>query len=365
MNSIQMAIIVFIVLIILFTLGYYWYDDARFKKRVENNFNQSTKDALIDEPKRATVFDSVDPNQEDRFQILQKDIANKDIFADAVPDDSVEAFFVKLDQVTFPFTEGVSERFDLVIDIVFEEPKKLKILPEIGQFTHKYFVFYVLSKNNLWEVCEKGKKYQALALKLVVQLVDGEGVISQAQIHNIYNELRTFVINNHAHIRCSEYEIAVKHIQEQMKLLNNVELILDLYLLTLDKLDFATISKFLKANDFIEDNGIFHYMMNNNLLFTIADEAHNPLKNSDEYNTLSIVAKLHLNSDPLFVVDKIFDLGEKFMETFESRILTSNKQVITQKEYTQLYNYVKNYTDSMHKKNIELGGTLMTRLFNK
>ena len=37
MNPIQIAIIAFVLIVILLTLGYYWYDDARFKKKVENN----------------------------------------------------------------------------------------------------------------------------------------------------------------------------------------------------------------------------------------------------------------------------------------------------------------------------------------
>ena len=415
MNPIQIAIIAFIVIVILLTLGYYWYDDIRFKKKVEDKFNQSTRDVLVEENKVA-VLDSVDSEQEQEVQIMRKDIApsaklakdpllddvvvepstindphttakaknnqhellqeepnlfniareenaHPDTDAD-VPEDSVEAFFVKLDKVNFPFVKDIDNNFDLIIDIVFEEAKKIKILPEIAQFTHKYFVFYVLDKDDVWQMVEKGKKYTAKALKLVVQLVDQDGVISQAQIENIYNELHKFVINNDAHIRCSDYEASLQHIQEQIKLLANIELVLELYLLTKDHHSYAAISKFFNNNGLVDHDGRFDLIESGHSLFVISNEKQLPLKPNEENNLLSIVAKLHLYDKPLYIVDKIFDLAEKFMQEFESRILTTNKQVVGQREYDQLYNHVKNYIDSAHKKQISLGGTLIHRLFN-
>ena len=98
-------------------------------------------------------------------------------------------------------------------------------------------------------------------------------------------------------------------------------------------------------------------------MFTIGNESQNSLDTHDEFSTLSIVAPLHLHENPLYIVDKIFDLGERFMAKFESRILTSNKQVLGQREYDQLLTFIKNYVDSAKKKQIKLGGELIRRLF--
>ncbi|MBP9743307.1 MAG: hypothetical protein KBD37_08115 [Burkholderiales bacterium] len=402
MNPIQMAIIAFVVIVILLTLGYYWYDDARFKRKVESNFNQATKDALTDENK-ITLFDSVGPHlNEHNSKFMQKDIAvdNHVVKHDPllgevphknehsqhlppkqhtlldhnleekvshvtlnIPDDSVEAFFMKLDKLDFPFANEVNLQLDLVIDIVFEESKKLKVLPEITQFTPKHFVCYVMDKDNVWQVFEKGHKYQVKAIKLVVQLLDSEGVISQAQIENIYNELHKFVIKNDAHIRCSDYETSIRAIQEQIKSLNNIELVLELYLLIKDKANYLTLSKFFNSNGLVENQGYFNCIEEQHILYTLTDENQMPLAKTQEYNMFSIIAKLHLHKDPFHVLDKIFDLGEKVMSHFEARLLTTNKQVITQKEYEQLYDYVKRYVDSARKKHIQLGGDLITRLF--
>lgn len=376
MNPIQIAIIAFVVIVILLTLGYYWYDDARFKKKVEDNFNQETKDVLTDKH-QPTVLDSIDASKEDYAdKIIQKDVAkaasvSHDPLMDIphvepvhVPEDSVEAFFVKLDKIEFNFAGEISRELDLVIDLVFEEPRKLKVLPQISQFTHKHHVFYVLDKDNVWQLYEKGKKYVAKSLKLVVQIVDREGVISQAQVENIYNELHKFVINNEGHIRCSDYQSNIIRIQEQIKSLNNIELVLELYFLTREKQRFTELTKFFKENNLVENNGQFDFIEQGSILYSIANETNGALEKNAEYSTLSIVAKLHLHQKPQYVVDNIFDLAERFMAKFESRILTANKQVIGQREYDQLQNFVKNYSDSAEKKHIKLGSPLIRRIFN-
>ncbi len=394
MNPVQIAIIAGVVIIILLTLIYYWYDDIKFKRKVENNFNQMTKDVLQQE--QPLVLDSIDRGIEP-IAILQKDVHfdNDPLLGNAkpihkimpksieepthvfehnvenmpleiveeVPEDSVEAFFVKLDKLEFPYTKEINHDLDLVIDIVFEEPKKLKVLPDITQYTHKYFTFYVLNKDNQWQVFEKGPKHTLNALKLVIQLVDKEGVINQAQIANIYNELHKFVISNDAHIRCCDYEAKIERIQEQIKPLNNIELVLGLYLLLKDKQPIQTLNKFMLNYGGVNEQGIFIFGNKITPIFIISDENGNELEAGKEYNLLAIEAKLHLHANPLEIVDKIFDFSEHFMTQFESRVLSTNKQVLMQKDYDRLYSHVKNYAESAARKHILLGSALIKRLF--
>lgn len=397
MNPIQIGIIAFVVVVILLTLAYYWYDDIKFKRKVEDNFNQATRDVLNEE--KSVVLDGFEHGSETKSnKILQKDIETvsfdtsdpllgdlqkvetkvapaapvpviEEEFVESqpsepVPEDSAEAFFVRLDKIEFDYKGlEVKRDLDLIVDIVFEAPTKLKILPEITQFTHKSFVFYVLDKDNVWCEFEKGKKYIAKALKLVVQLVDKEGVISQPQIANIYNELHKFVISHDAHIRCSNYQLKIERIQEQIKLFKNIELVLELYLLTREKISTRMLSKFLISEGLVDNQGIFIFSDNNIPLFTISAEDGRELEAGSEYNKLAIVSKLHLHSNPIAVVDKIFDFGERFMTQFESRMLSTNQQVLTQREFDQLYNHVKNYKDSAEKKQIKLGSSLIKRIF--
>ncbi|MFN7093786.1 MAG: hypothetical protein ACK4M7_00335, partial [Burkholderiales bacterium] len=78
---------------------------------------------------------------------------------------------------------------------------------------------------------------------------------------------------------------------------------------------------------------------------------------------LSINASLHLQSEPLTVIDKIFDFAERFMQQFESRLLTANKQIFGQKDYEALNRYVTNYVATAAKNGVVLGGPLLKRLF--
>jgi hypothetical protein len=422
MNPIQIAVIIFIIIAILFTLIYYWYDDIRFKKKVESNFNKSVGDTLFT-TKKIAVFDGVDSNdnQDNQDSILQKDIvtthitdsadplfndttqqleynhttrSTNDLFQNHdiaqldnyketqdselvtannmfmepqhteidVPADSTEAFFVQLQKTPFQFSDLVNTNFDLVIDIVFEEPKKLKIFPEITQFTHKLFTAYVLTKNNEWQIFEKGQKYSATALKLVIQLIDYDGLISETQIDNIYNELHLFVIKNDAHIKCSDYKTSILNIQNKLKLYHNSINNLEMYIALHDKLNYNKLKNSLIDYGLVFQEGVFNYIEHGKVLFSVFSHDKQNFAINSEYNLLLIVAKLHLYHDPLHIFNKIFDIFEQFTLKFDSRILKNDKTVITEGEYTQLYNSINNYVIQSKSKAIDLGGVLMHRI---
>lgn len=71
MNSIQLGIVAVIAFLILVTIGYYWYQEIRFKRIVENNFNNSSFD--ISEASAAMVLES---NTNEVKPILQKILHN-------------------------------------------------------------------------------------------------------------------------------------------------------------------------------------------------------------------------------------------------------------------------------------------------
>ncbi|MCC2644920.1 MAG: hypothetical protein K0R94_698, partial [Burkholderiales bacterium] len=261
MDTIQLLIIATVVALILLTIGYYLYQEAKFKKMVENNFNQATDDIIIEDNKSFTL-DGIDTNKQSISNaILQKDMVIPDgepyndplfdmqkvdkkeftgnvkrdneasLFATDTPpaakipeykevihpEHSVEAFFANIHKIDFPFAKAINPDLDFIVDIGFEEITKIRVLPEISQFTNKAFAFYILDKNNLWSSFNRGEKYVARALKLVVPLVDYEGLTSQVQLSNIYNELHKFVMQNNAHIAKSNYEEAIAKIGYQIK----------------------------------------------------------------------------------------------------------------------------------------------------
>ena len=278
--------------------------------------------------------------------------------------DSTEAFFFQLDQVDFTFSSAIDTELDLVIDIVFESICKIKIFPDITQFTNKEFSIYVLEKNHVWNHFEKGQKYYAKALKIVINFIDHEGIITNVQIENIYHELHKFVINNNGHIRCSDYEKRLQIIQEQSLLYKKIELNLELYLVIKKPLDYSTLNKAFTKYGLVYKNEIFYCIENEKILFSIANADQTTIKPGYEYNMLSIRSNLHFQNNPLQILDKIFDVCEDFFVQFESRLLTTNKQIINQREYQQLCNYLINYTESNQKKGIKLGSPLVYRMFN-
>ena len=184
MDTIQLAIIAVVVALILMTISYYLYQEAKFKKMVENNFNQATHDVIVEENKAFTL-DGIDAQKQSTGNaILQKDVAIPEsaLHLDPLfdmhdnaspsktqdnlppvdpeialafkipeleeiihPEHSVEAFFADIHKVDFPFVNEINPGLDFVVDVGFEEAKKIKVLPEISQFTNKPFKFSFFS----------------------------------------------------------------------------------------------------------------------------------------------------------------------------------------------------------------------------
>jgi hypothetical protein len=408
MDTIQLTIIAAVVALILLTISYYLYQEAKFKKMVENNFNQSTHDVIIDENKTFTL-DGVDTNKQTTQDnaILPKDVALaensldddplfdmqeavtivtkpvadetpyvpvQDLFATKTPEvekveevihpeHSVEAFFADIHKVGFPFADQINCELDFVVDIGFEELRKIKVLPEISQFTDKPFKIYVLDKNNQWLLFNRGEKYVARALKFVVQLVDNEGLISQASLSNIYNEWHKFVMQNEAHIYRSDYEASISKIQHQIKHLEKIELNLSLFIITQESYSYSDLIRFFGGLGLIESNGFLQLAEGNQVVFKISAENGSAFKSANSYNLLQITACLHKQKDPHYAIEKIFDCAEKVMQNFEARLLTSNRNILGQKDYDAITLHVKKYADNAKQNGVELGGELINRVF--
>ena len=61
-------------------------------------------------------------------------------------------------------------------------------------------------------------------------------------------------------------------------------------------------------------------------------------------------------------IDKIFDFAENYMQYFESRLLTTNKLVMTEKDFVALEKQVTNYINTCKRQNIQLGSELILRV---
>lgn len=408
MDHMQLIIIAVVVILILITIGYYLFQESKFKKLVENNFNQAIDDIITDENK-PFILDGVDENIVIETKVMVKDKHNKEnssyiqdpLFSDAVeakggvngsqkitytiehpieqaelsfddvpskvhehPSDSVEAFFAAIHQVPFPFGNDVSIDIDVVVDIGFEEPIKLKVIPNIAEFTNKPFKVYVLTKNREWYIFEKGQKLVGVrALKFVVQLIDNEGLISQTQVERVFSELHRFAMQNHAYIYKPDYLVSIDKLKTQMSYLEKIVLNLKLFLILNVNHSYLELSKYLHGVGLVESAGVFSSVDSHGELFTITDESGEKLQNGKSYNLLQISSNLHLHKNPNAVIEKIFDFAENFMMHYESRLLTTNKKVLSQKDYNQIIKHVEQYVEGAKTYDIELGGRLIRRLF--
>ena len=312
MNSVQFAIVIVILLLIIVLIGYYFYQEHQFKKLVENNFNQASNDVL-GEPK-SFVVDGVYAskpilnvpnikNNKDTYT-KQKNVAqeiNFDLYEDVqdeIPADSAEAFFVALDNAKFDYELDLD--LDACFDIAFEDVIKIKALPEINHLTHKECRFYVFEKNGNWISYTQSQKYVARGIRIVVPLIDKNGLISQAQLSNIYNELHAYVLKNGvAHLRVSDYARSMVVLQGKVKYLESIPLELNLYLIIKEKIHYSQLCRFFLNEGMQEKNGVLVYPNGNKYpICYVYDENGNQFATNNEYNMLSLKAQLHLHNNP-------------------------------------------------------------------
>ncbi|MFO0318812.1 MAG: hypothetical protein ACK5Z5_00220, partial [Neisseriaceae bacterium] len=226
----------------------------------------------------------------------------------------------------------------------------------------KQFKIYVLDDNNNWSIYERGNKYHIRALRVVIHLIDKNGIMNQAQVANVYNELFKFTMLHSGFIEQSDFEASIMKIREQLKHLIDVKLDLELYLIFKTPTDYKALANFFMSNNFTEIGGKFNFIQDDVTQFIISDEHNQGLQKGVNYNLLKIVSNLHFVPNPSLVIENVLDMSEKFMRQFESRLLTTNKQVFNEREYNTLTKYIDSYMNSAKKYGIILGGELIRRL---
>lgn len=378
MNQVQLAIVGLVAVIVLAIIGYYIYQENKFKRMVEKNFNQSTNDVLDQE--KGVVFENQAENNLSSFQTSERSVefvqvetktgktaesADFDALLDGpieVANPVLDSLFAKYEEKIFPYAGQVSAEFDHVIDIYFPKTIKLKALPEVAQFTNKTIHIYVLEKNVGWSLYERGKKYQVDGIKVVSNIIDCDGLVTSLQLNNIYNEFNSFASRNEGIIRQNDLELELRRIQQQVKHLSDVQLELELFILNKEPVEIRQLDKFLISSGFTNWNGVYKYSLNGKKVFEIRDEKGNPLNESGSHQILSILSKLHHQENPLDAISEIFDFAENYMKYFESRMLSTNRMLMTEKEFTALDRQVKNYINQCNRKGLTLGSEIILRV---
>lgn len=377
MNQVQLAIVGLVAVIVLVIIGYYIYQENKFKKIVEKNFNQSTNDVLDQE--KGIVFENQAEGNLSSFQTSERSVEfiqvetkpskSGDTDFDALLDGAAEVvnpvantLFAKYEEKVFPYADKVSAEFDHVIDVYFPKSIKLKALPEVAQFTNKTINIYILEKNIGWSLYERGKKYQIDGIKVVSNIIDSDGLVTSLQLNNIYNEFNNFANHNDGIIRQNDLELELRRIQQQVKHLVDLQLELELFLLNKEPVEIRQLDKYLVSSGFTNWNGVYKYSLNGKTIFEIRDEKGNPLAGNTQHQVLSILSKLHHQENPLSAINEIFDFAENYMQYFESRILSTNRMLMTEKEFSALDRQVKNYVNQCNRKGVVLGSEIILRV---
>lgn len=383
MNQLQMAIVGLIVGVIVVIIAYHFYQESKFKNSIDKNFNRSINDALQEE--NGVVFESqmiqveTSKKQKGKSQRdIEKQLLNDQTLQQSemvfeqsqenaqieqIPAEFGDEQFADYDNIIFPFANQISEQYQHVIDIFFEKPAKIKMFPDLNQFASKRIQYFILDSKAGWLIFERNRKYNAQGVKIVIDLVDNEGCIYPLQITNMFNELSKFASHHDAYIRQKDSELEIRRIQQQLKNLSHALLELELFIVNKDELSYDDLAKYFLSNGFVDNNGYFEYRQDGVNVFYIADENGKRLQHTGKYRIFSLNSKLHHQYEPMNAVTKIFDVAEDYMKYFESRLLTSNKLIMSEREYTALERQINNYLNTCKRFNLELGSELILRIY--
>ncbi|MDD3267425.1 MAG: hypothetical protein PHC75_09650 [Burkholderiales bacterium] len=364
MNQVQLAIILIIVGAIIIIIGNHIYQEHKFKKSIDLGFNNSNNDTIEN---NSMIFENKEPIQVNNV----RDIEDKDMFDidlnlneddSKVENEHVQKAFAHYDSVQFQFDSKINKICQHIIDITFSNTAKIKMFPELSQFTGKAIQYFILEKGN-WHTYDRSKKHNADGVKIVLDLVDSEGVIYPLQLSNIYNELAKFADYHKGFIREEDSAQKITYIQEQIKHISSAQLELELFMVNKVDIPFRVLSAYLINKGFIENNYSFQYIIDGKVAFYLLDENGSQFNPSSEYRLFSINSKLHHTKTPKVVIDKIFDFAEDYMQNFEARLLTNNKIVMSDKDYNMLERQIKNYMATCERLKIDLASDIIMKLY--
>lgn len=363
MNEVQIAIIGLVVTLIIAIVAYHFYQERKFKDSISRGFNQSIDDALNED--NATVLES---RVEDGGIPFDKDIfaglnevnedEPKDLLEVAVVEEQKEqdSDFEFLNNAKFDYKIGT---YVHVIDVAFADSIKFKLLPDLTPFCSKGITTFVLERNE-WLEYEKGKKYNANGIRILIGLINEDGVVSPLQLSNVYNELTRFIAKYDGKIRQTNSEEKVVELQKNFKKYKSASLELELFVVNHDYLSYNALRQIF-VNDYglIEQNGIFYKLADGQIIFYITNENSGAFESDNSYRLFAINSKLHHFADPMIALDALFDLAESYQTKVDSRLLTSNKMIMKEYDYKSLIRQIELHFNNLKRNDVEPGSELV------
>lgn len=332
MNNIQLAVVLLISAIVCFLIIFYLYKDYLYKKQFIKANNNNLDNTDLDTESSELM------NQDSNVNDVVFNIINEDYFSFVDPE------------------------LDLVVDIVFFKNYKLKFLPNISTYQHK-FTYYVCIGDSWTEVAHSNGYNNVRAIRLVVSLIHKGDVLTEHRSLRIVQELEACFLDK-AYFRHNQFENNIDLLNNKVKLYSNVEQYLQLMIITREFLNYQSLASFAERHGIQEVNGKLVMLHEGRKLFEILDENCKPIGPGFNSNLISIIMPLHLQVNPLESFNKVVDFAADFNNFIASRLMISPKQVMNDQFYNSISRNLQRYMDSCKKKNIEIGSPIIARMFD-
>lgn len=378
MSDLQISLIIIGVIIIAGVVVFNRIQQERYRRKVEEAFEQKHEDVLLRTNKTTKQNDRIEPQ-------LSKRVPPEDEATLIEPANAVESTEESDHEDNKPVAEPPDSKADENINIInyvtnirsatpISETHLTELLQRKFDFGKAVRWFGQRENNHQWEefpseTNEYGNGY--INLKGCLQLVDRSGPINEVNLSNFRDLVHDFASHINSDADCPDIVAAHEHAILLDKFCADVDVVIGINIISRDHGAFigTKIRALAEASGFkLETEGMFKYRdENDNVLFTLNNHENEPFRADNMKNVTTHGITLLLDVPRVANGEKAFDqmthIARIFTNTLGGIMVDDNRVPLTDNGITRSRQQLIKIQSVMEANNIPAGSPNAMKLF--
>lgn len=378
MSDLQISLIIIGVIIIAGVVVFNRIQQERYRRKVEEAFEQKHEDVLLRTNKTTKQNDRIEPQ-------LSKRIPPEDDATLIDPVNALESTEESDHEDNKPVAEPPDSKADENINIInyvtnirsatpISETQLTELLQRKFDFGKAVRWFGQRENNHQWEefpseTNEYGNGY--INLKGCLQLVDRSGPINEVNLSNFRDLVHDFASHINSDADCPDIVAAHEHAILLDKFCADVDVVIGINIISRDHGAFigTKIRALAEASGFkLETEGMFKYRdENDNVLFTLNNHENEPFRADNMKNVTTHGITLLLDVPRVANGEKAFDqmthIARIFTNTLGGIMVDDNRVPLTDNGITRSRQQLIKIQSVMEANNIPAGSPNAMKLF--
>jgi len=375
MSDLQIGLLILGLFVIGSVIAFNWFQEKQFRRRAEHGFERPEADVLLGSEEshvhsaRDEREERIDPHLEPRF---------KDTLPDDEPDEVQPVQTASRSAHGESVPEGKSlpdENINYVAEIRAGEMVSADTVNSIDtalkETGRKYQLYgYDYHKRN-WEPVSEGDHWYT-SIKVIVQLVDRGGAVTQEQLEQIAALLRKQANEISAICELPEVDEAITKALALDDFCVEVDIIVGLSVAARPgQVLHGTQLRALAESSGLQltPNGAFVMPDGHGgTMFTMDNQESNPFR-ADELKNLTTRSVTFLldvprTSDGIKVFNKMVNISKQFAESLDAVLCDDNRAMLNDSGLEKIRNQLRMTYESMNRRGIPAGSTTARQLFS-